>query len=163
MGDFGRENVWVLVKWGVFQEKMHDFLLNGGFLWWKCVVFRLKQGFSMRKYMILGIKCVCLFVCLFLRENLWFLINYVFLKWKCVIFRLDQGFLKRKCIIVGLHGGFPKRNSLFFLVTWGIFEEKMRDFQIKWGFLKGKCVIFGLNGGFSKRKWVIFGFKLLFL
>ena len=40
------------VKWGIFEEKMGDFCLNGAFLSGKRVIFELNLGFLKGKWVI---------------------------------------------------------------------------------------------------------------
>ena len=64
-GGFANTNRDFLVKWGMCEEKTHDFCLNGGFekthdfrVKWgilekrKCLVFWLNGGFAKRKRVI---------------------------------------------------------------------------------------------------------------
>ncbi|SGA43678.1 Uncharacterised protein [Chlamydia abortus] len=46
MGDFRRGNASFQVEFGVFEAKMRDLHLNGGFSKRKCMIFFLDGGFS---------------------------------------------------------------------------------------------------------------------
>ena len=53
MGDFRRENASFSVKWGILEEKMRDFHLNGKFALRKRY-FHLNGGFAKGKRVISG-------------------------------------------------------------------------------------------------------------
>ena len=44
------------VKWEIFEEKMHDFPLNGAFSRRKWLIFGLNGAFSSRKWVIFEIN-----------------------------------------------------------------------------------------------------------
>ena len=73
------------VKWGILEEKTHDFLLNGGFPKRKRVIFGLNGDYQ--------------------REIAWFSLKWGILKEKTRDFRLNGGFANRKRVIFGLNGG----------------------------------------------------------
>ena len=56
MGDLRRENAWFSVKWGICEEKMLDFRLNGGLAKRKRVILAVNGGLSKRKRVILGLN-----------------------------------------------------------------------------------------------------------
>ena len=85
MGDFRRENTGLLLKWGIFKDKMHDFRLNAGFAMRKLVIFA-KMGDFRRENARYSLKCV-------ISEE------------KIHDFRLNGGFSKRKRVICGLKRG----------------------------------------------------------
>ena len=54
MGDLRREKVLFSLKWGISEEKMRDFRLNGGFA--KTLIFGINGGFAKRKRVIFGLN-----------------------------------------------------------------------------------------------------------
>ena len=86
MGDFRRGNASFQVEFGVFEAKMRDFHLNGGFSKRKCMIFFFRWGIFIEKRHDFCVKSG-----IFAKKK----------KKRGVIFGLNRGFLKRKCVIFG--------------------------------------------------------------